>query len=149
MKVDRVVVDSNVLISALLSPGGAPRRLLETLAAKNAVVLFSDATFAELTTRLAKPKFDRYRTREQMEAFLDWLTELGEWVSPALEVEASRDPDDDKFLALAISAEADCLVTGDDDLLVLNPFEGIAILSPADFLCLVEDRIHDFQAASA
>lgn len=140
MKADRVVVDSNVLISALLSPRGVPRRLLEALAARNAVPLFSDATYVELITRLAKPKFDRYRTREQMEAFLDWLTELGEWISPTLDVEFCRDPDDDKFLALAISGEADCLVTGDDDLLVLDPFEGVAILSPADFLCLVEEK---------
>jgi uncharacterized protein len=134
MKAERLIIDTNVLISALLSPLGTPRRLLNTLAAENATLLFSDATFAELVSRLARPKFDRYRTHEQMEVFLDWLTELGEWISPNLEAEVCRDSDDDKFLSLALSGEAVCLITGDDDLLALHPFEGISILSPAEFL---------------
>ena len=45
-----------------------------------------------------------------------------------------RDPKDDKILELAISGNADCIVTGDDDLLVLNPFREVAIVTPADFL---------------
>ena len=104
------------------------------MAANTAVLLFSDETFTELVTRLAKPKFDTYRTTRQMEAFLDWLAELGEWVAPALEIDACRDPDDNKFLAVALSGDADCLITGDADLLVLDPFEGLAIRSPAGFL---------------
>lgn len=134
MKAERLVVDSNVLISALLSPGGTPRRVLDRLAAEAAILLFSDETLAELVVRLSKPKFDSYRTFEQMESFLDWLAELGEWVEPTLEIEACRDKDDNKFLAVALSGEADCLITGDADLLALDPFEGLPILTPAAFL---------------
>lgn len=134
MKADRVVIDSNVLISALLLPQSTPRSVLELLAERNTTLLFSDSTFAELAIRLAKPKFDRYRTMEQLEAFLDWLTELGEWIVPNLDVDVCRDADDNQFLSLAIVGEADCIISGDKDLLVLNPFEGIAVLSPADFL---------------
>ena len=136
MKADRVVIDSNVLISALLLPRGTPRSVLVLLAERNATLLFSDNTFTELTTRLAKPKFDPYRTPEQLETYLDWLTELGEWVVPNLEVDACWDADDNKFLSLAISGEADCLISGDKDLKVLHPFEGIPIHTPADFLAL-------------
>ncbi len=134
MKAERVVVDSNVLISALLLPESKPGQALERLADHNAALLFSDSTFSELTARLAKPKFDRYRTPAQLDAFLDWLTEIGEWVVPNLHVDACRDPDDNKFLSLALSGEADCLITGDQDLLVLHPFENILILSPDAFL---------------
>jgi|SRR5690625_2715070 len=135
MKAERVVLDTNVLISALLSPAGTPRRLIELFAARSANLIFSPATFSELTERLAKPKFDRYRSDEQMLAWLDWLGELAEWVDPWEEVSACRDPDDNKFLATALAGEADVLVTGDADLLVLDPFEGIPIVNPAQ--CLV------------
>lgn len=134
MKAERVVVDSNVLISALLLPGSKPHQVIQLLAERNTALLFSDSTFAELVTRLAKPKFDQYRTPQQLETFLDWLSELGEWVVPGLNVNACRDSDDNKFLSLAISGEADCVISGDKDLLVLHPFENIQILSPADFL---------------
>jgi hypothetical protein len=96
--------------------------------------LFSDETFTELAVRLAKPKFDSYRTIEQMNSFLDWLSQLGEWVEPVYEVAACRDPDDNKFLAVALSGDAGCLITGDTDLLELDPFEGLPILTAAAFL---------------
>lgn len=134
MRVDRLVVDTNVLISALLSPSGVPRRVIDKLAVSGATLLFSDETFAELATRIAKPKFDPYRTKEQMNAFLDWLVELGEWSTPVLDVDACRDSDDNKFLEVALSAEADCLISGDDDLLTLHPFEDLPILTPATLL---------------
>lgn len=139
MRVERVVVDTNVLISALLSPAGTPRRVLDRLAGINATLLFSDATFAELATRLAKPKFDAYRSKEQMNAFLDWLATASEWVNPNLEVSACRDPSDNKFLSLAICGEADYLITGDRDLLSLDSFEGVPIGRPSGFMGVVSN----------
>jgi hypothetical protein len=53
---------------------------------------------------------------------------------PSLEIEACRDKDDNKLLAVALSGETDCLITGDADLLALDPFEGLPILTPAAFL---------------
>jgi putative PIN family toxin of toxin-antitoxin system len=130
MKAERIVLDSNVLISALLNPDGVPRRLLDLLAERSANLIFSAPTFSELAERLAKSKFDRYRSDEQLLAYLDGLAELGEWVEPREEIIACRDPDDDKFLATAISGEADVLVSGDADLLVLDPFRGLPIVAP-------------------
>ncbi|HEX5313642.1 MAG TPA: putative toxin-antitoxin system toxin component, PIN family [Gammaproteobacteria bacterium] len=134
MRADRVVLDSNVLISALLSPNGSPRRAFEHLAKTSAALLFSDETFAELAGRIALPKFDRYRSIAQMNDCLDWLVELSEWVHPGIAVVACRDSRDDKFLTVALGGEADILITGDADLLVFDPFEGLPIVSPAKFL---------------
>lgn len=134
MKVERAVVDTNVLISALLISSGTPRRLLNILVEQHTALLFSDDTFNELVTRISRRKFDRYRTPAQMADFLDWLAELGEWVSPDVSIDACRDDDDNKFLSLAISGQADCLITGDNDLLVLHPFPGVQIFSPAELI---------------
>lgn len=134
MKAERVVVDTNVLISALLNRAGAPRRVIDHLAEASAILLFSDPTFAELADRLARPKFDRYRSLEQLSAWLDSLVDLSEWLHSWDDVTVCRDPDDNKFLALALAGEADVLITGDTDLLVLDPFEGVPIVSPTRFL---------------
>ena len=134
MRVERVVLDSNVLISALLKPEGAAGLLLRRLAACNSVLLMSDATFVELATRLARPKFDRYRTAKQLHDFLDWLAELAEWVAPDMQIEACRDADDNRFLEVLIAGDGDLLISGDQDLLTLDPFEGKRILSIADAL---------------
>ncbi len=66
--------------------------------------------------------------------FLAGLATLCEWVDPDRDVTASRDAKDDKFLSLAVSGQATHLVSGDADLLVLDPFEGIRILTPRQFL---------------
>ena len=134
MKAERAVVDSNVLISALLVSNSPPRQCLDQLASTGATLLFSDDTFTEVSLRLAKPKFDRYRSQKQLADFLSGLIDISEWVYPNIQISACRDDDDNKFLALAISGDADCIITGDADLLILNPFESIPILAPADYL---------------
>lgn len=134
MKVDRVVVDTNVLISALLAPAGKPAEVMRQLAASEATLLVSRVTFLELASRLARPKFDRYRTPEQMDRYLEWLAELAEWVKPSIRISDCRDPDDNRFLEVLVAGEGDVLVTGDSDLLELDPYEGKAILTPAGFL---------------
>lgn len=134
MKADRVVVDTNVLISALLLPQGKPGEVMRQLAASGATVLLSRVTFLELATRLARPKFDRYRTPEQMTRYLDWLADLGEWVKPSVSIFDCRDPDDNRFLEVLLAGEGDLLITGDKDLLALNPYEGRPIITPAAFL---------------
>jgi uncharacterized protein len=137
MKAERCVIDTNVLISALLQPSGRTGKVLDAVRATGGVLIFSNETFAELASRLARPKFDRYIGRAIRQQFLSDLAAVAEWVPIVGAVHACRDPDDDKFLETAISGEADCIVTGDRDLLVLHPFEGLAILTPRDFLSAV------------
>jgi len=132
MKVERAVVDSNVLISAALAQGSLPARVVFWLLA-NGRLLFCDETFAELETRLWRPKFDRYLSLETRRLLLHDLSAAGEWRKlPEENRQAySRDPEDDKFVWLALSSGADCLISGDRDLLDLDRPEGLSILSPA------------------
>jgi len=129
-----LVLDTNVLISAFLSPQGVCKRLLNSLANENAVLLFSDATYQEFMTRIVRPKFTKYYKPEQLENVVSHLAEVGHWHEPTLQIAACRDAQDDKFLALAVSAKAEFLITGDQDLLVLHPFENVCILTPRVFL---------------
>ena len=97
-------------------------------------LLFSEATMYELADVLARPKFDPYVTRENRKSFIQRFGQIAEFVSIIQLVRECRDPQDDKFLELALNGRADVIVTGDADLLGMHPWRGIAILSPADYL---------------
>jgi len=140
MRVDRAVVDTNVLISAALRSSGAPRRVVEKIRDNNASLLFSDDTFVELQTRIQRPKFDRYVSTSLRDEYLLQLLAASEWVSITGARLGCRDPDDDKMLETAIMGEADYLVTGDRALLDMSPFQGIPILTPTAFLCETVDN---------
>ena len=118
MRVDRVVVDTNVLISAALRPHGS--------------LLFSDETFEELRTRIHRPKFDRYVSREDRAVYVAQLDAAAEWVSIVGAKLGCRDPEDDKLLETALMGNASCIVTGDEDLLSMSPFQDIPLMKPAD-----------------
>ena len=106
-------------------------------------ILVSAALAQELQDVLNRPRFDRYVTREERDEFLMAFMREAELVEITETVEVCRDPKDDRILELAVGGNADCIVTGDDDLLTLNPFRGIAIVMPADFLRVsgLEERI--------
>lgn len=131
MKVDCVVIDTNVLISAALIPASAPARCVDWVL-RNAGLLFSPSTFEELQIRLWRPKFDRYLSIEQRQAILHDIGAAALWVTPDVSaVTYSRDADDDKFVHLALAGNAPWLITGDRDLLVLTDIDGLEILTPA------------------
>ena len=130
---DRVVIDTNVFISGVLSTTSAPARCVEAVVS-GGQVLATEPTLKELFERLLSPKFDPYVTRARREELLSRLAPLVEIVEVVQQVRACRDPHDDKFLEAAVNGRADVLITGDKDLLELNPFRGIAIVSPADYL---------------
>ena len=130
---ERLVVDTNVFISGLLSSTSHPARVVER-AIGHGQLLGSTDTLRELIETLLSAKFDRYVSRARREALLDRLAPLVEMVEIVQQVRACRDPKDDKFLELAVNGEADVILTGDDDLLSLHPFRGIDILSPAAYL---------------
>lgn len=94
----------------------------------------SEETLQELSKVLARPKFDRYVSIEDRQHFIRLLGGVVRMVPILHRVAACRDPKDDKFLHVALNAEADIIVTGDADLLVLHPFHGVDIVKPADFL---------------
>ena len=133
MRHDRVVLDTNVLISGLLSTTSTPARAIEH-AISGGQLLASTDTLREVMTKLRASKFDRYVPRDRREALLLRLAPLIEIIEVVQRIQASRDPDDDKFLEVAVNGSADVIVSGDGDLLDLNPFRGIAILTPAAYL---------------
>ncbi|RZM78617.1 putative toxin-antitoxin system toxin component, PIN family [Leptolyngbya iicbica] len=125
--------DTSVIVSALLRPGSVPRQAFD-LATERGVMLASVATLSELREVLFRPKFDRYITLQERLQFLAALMESVVLIDVDVTIAASRDAKDNKFLELAVSGQATCLVSGDEDLLILHPFRGIEILSPAAFL---------------
>lgn len=144
MKAERLVIDSNVWIAALVSPAGTARQLVDTVLDRTIDVLMSESTFAELVSRLDRPKFDRYREPESWNAFLMALVELALWHEDSgTATGTSRDADDDKFLALAVTGQADVIISGDRDLLDLRFHEGIPILGPAQFLQRLQGQGQD------
>ena len=83
---------------------------------------------------LYRPRFDSYVSREGRDGFLRALLRQSELVEITESVRVCRDPKDDKILEIAINGNADYIISGDNDLLELNPFRGISIISPAEFL---------------
>ena len=130
---ERVVIDTNVLISGLLSTTSTPAQAVERAVGKAQLVATME-TLRELIEKLHSPKFDRYVRRDRRDALLERVASLVEIVEVLQAIRASRDPRDDKFLEAAVNGRADVIVTGDKDLLDLNPNRGIAILTPADYL---------------
>jgi putative PIN family toxin of toxin-antitoxin system len=128
----RVVVDTNVLVSAALKDKSMPA-IAVRLAARHSVLLKSAATEAQFLDVASRP----YLAPLIAPAAREWLTNLlaaAELVAITERVVECRDPTDDKFLELAVNGRADLILTGDNDLLVLNPFRGIPIVAPATFV---------------
>lgn len=130
---ERVVLDTNVLLSGLFSSTSTPARAVER-AVREDRILASKETLRELAGQLLSPRFDRYVPRDRRMALLDRLAPNLGLVEIVQHVRAARDPKDDPFLEVAVNGSADLIVTGDHDLLALHPFRGIDIVQPADYL---------------
>ena len=131
----RVVLDVNVIVSAMLSENSVPRAAFDR-ALNQGTVLFSDALSEESRRVFVRGRFDRYVTLRERAEFFEGLVSDAEFVEITETIQVCRDPKDDRILELAVNGNAAYIVTGDADLLVLNPFRGIEILRPADFLQL-------------
>lgn len=136
----RVVVDTNILVRALIKPQGTVGPVLLRLQKGDFTLLYSPATLEELVEVLDRPRIrQKHRlTRDDIADVIALLMVRGVAIQPRRRIRLCRDPKDDKFLELAAAGQTDAIVSGDADLLVLNPFEGIPILSPAAFLARLE-----------
>lgn len=130
---NQVVVDTNLLVSALFVGSAKAKEILRILLSR-ADPVFSEATFAELEEKSRMAKFDRFTSPGERAAAVDDLRAAGVFIEAAVEVRLCRDPDDDMFLSLAKAAGARMLVSGDNDLLSLRRFEDIPILTPREAL---------------
>ncbi len=128
----RGVFDNNALVSAVLL-SGIPRRAFDKLL-NNGTLLVSVPVLLELADVLNREKFDKYVTHDERMRFIVSFLKVAEMIEISETITVCCDPKDDKLLELAISDSASFLVTGDKDLLVLNPFRGVEIISPREFL---------------
>ena len=124
----KLVIDTNILISAALSAQGAPAQLVLCALARHRLV-FSQTTFEELRTRIYRPKFDRYMSLDDRERLLRDFNASAIWVDAGEPGQYCRDRDDDHFIEAALKAQADYLVSGDKDLLEAPPVQGLHVVS--------------------
>lgn len=129
----RVVIDTGVLVSAAIRPESVPALALEK-ALLQFEVCASEETLAELETVLMRPELDRYLIPDLRLAFIAGIHERSSLFSVAQVVADCTDPDDNKFLALAETAEAELIVASDPHLTDLHPWRHIPIMPPAAFL---------------
>jgi len=129
----KFVLDTNVLVSAALFKGSLARQAFNKAGA-DGKILISDDVLAELQDVFSRPRFDKYLSAELRMIFLNDFLKVAEIIDITQTIAVCRDPKDNKFLELALSGHATHLLSSDKDLLVLHPFQGIAIVTPADFL---------------
>ena len=129
----RVVIDTNVWISRLLLADSVAARAVDD-ALEEFEVVVSEASVDELARVLSREKLDRYVSVQDREEFLRRLLKVTTMVAVLSEISDCRGPNDNRFLALALDSESDCIISGDADLLALHPWRRIEIVSPAAFL---------------
>ncbi len=132
----RIVVDTGILVSAMLSRQSKPAQALNFAFAKCQLFASVD-TLAELDDVIARPKFDKFAPLDARLAFAAYYQEHCEQVHVTSHVEDCVHPKDNKFLELALDSKADLLIASDEHLRALNPWRGLVILNPHDFLEMV------------
>jgi len=127
----RVIVDTNVFVSGIFW-SGPPNKILKSWQVKKIQLIISPDIFQEYN-RVAQLLSRKYSSLE-LSSIMNLCATYSEWHQPLpLEEPVSRDPDDDKFIACAISAGVKVIVSGDRDLLVVSGYQNLEIISPAEF----------------
>ena len=129
-----IVLDTNVLISYILPSSNNTIKYVVDSIISNHYILFSEQTFSELTLVLERKKFSHYISKDNRLSFLYTLKTLSIFVEIIKTTRSCRDQKDNKFLNVAINHSTDFIISGDDDLLILDPFKNIPIVTPKIFL---------------
>lgn len=131
------VLDTNTLVSGLGWPGGTPGRVVDAAVAGRFLLITSPALLDELRRVLAYPKLAELCCDPG--SLVDLVAEVASVVNPQITLHAIADDADNRVLEAAVTAQADVIVTGDHDLLALDSYGDILILTPAEFTKLIED----------
>lgn len=134
-----VVLDVNVLVSAVIFPGIC-RGVVGALGEGKFTMALSPPLLEEFLRALEKPRLKRLITPVVFEEIIALIHEKAFVVEPQMKIKACRDPDDDAVIECAFAAKANIIVTGDQDLLTMNPFRKISILSPRTFATRLKIR---------
>lgn len=137
----KVILDTNIYFSALCF-GNKLLGLVNICFDNNTIeIYFSPKTIKELEDKLNSTKFAKVAiakiTKDEINSFLLRLTQFSNFVEPTKSFNICRDPDDNMILDLAFEIDADYIITGDSDLLILNPFENTKIVKPSEFAALL------------
>ena len=137
----RVVLDTNILISAILIRGGNEDRILRAFQRREFELVLSPPVIEEIGRALFYPRVRKAQwfTADEIALLLEFLVEESVMVPGKLTVKVCRDPDDNKFLAAAVEAGATHVVTGDKDLLVVGTYRGVEVSTSATFLRVLRD----------
>ncbi|SLM30611.1 conserved hypothetical protein [Desulfamplus magnetovallimortis] len=127
----KVVIDTNIWIAFLI--GKTLSGLSKALIDDRIRILFSDELFEELVEVLHRPKFTKYFSKEDITELISLIHSKTEFVEAKEKFEVCRDPKDNFLLDLCVAGNADYLITGDEDLLVLNPFCDVQIINYREF----------------
>lgn len=128
----RLVIDTNVLVSAILSPYSIPAKVLNW-GEDNGLILYSTDTLAELLSVLGRAKFAKYIQPDDIEGLSLRIKATWFYVPILKRFNLCRDTKDDKFIELALNGNASHLITGDTDLLILHPLQNIPVINPRAF----------------
>ena len=132
----RAVVDTSILVRALIKPRGTAGPVLGYLRDGAYTLLYSEPLLAELVDVLSRRRIrDKYGlSSEDVKTVLALILLRGESVAPSMRIDVCRDPKDNMVLEAALAGGCEVIVSGDDDLLALHPFRGVGIVKPAEFL---------------
>ncbi len=134
----RVVMDTNVIVSAALSQEGNPALIMRMILLDEIKNSTTQEIIAEVKEVLERPKITKKTSLIEREFILKVIEEFSEKINPGLTFdEVKEDPDDNKILECAVAAAADFIISGDGHLLNLKEFRGIKIISPAEFTKLM------------
>lgn len=129
----KIILDTNILISGLLLSSSTSQQVFD-IVTENEILLISESTFTEFYSTITRKKFDKYLSLEKRLNFLARLREKASLIEIIESITICRDVKDNQFLELAVSGKADMIITGDNDLLVLNSFKNIQIITVNQFL---------------
>lgn len=130
----RVVLDTNVIVSALLQPAGPPAQIFILAIGGSIRMCLSGSVYAEYEEVIKRPRFQR--TDDVIAGTLRTIREKGYWVRPTIPIRACSDPDDDVFLECAHASGAAYLITGNRKHFPLS-WARVRIVTPRDFLSIV------------
>ena len=129
----KLIFDTNVIISSAMLSDSLPAKSLNK-GINEGIILYSDATIEELFKVLERPKLRPFIKQEFITEFYHQITMNWQYVPILQRVNSCRDPNDDKFIELALNSDANFLITGDKDLLVMNPYRNTSIITPKEYL---------------
>lgn len=131
-KVSRIIIDTNLWISFLITKDFT--KLDEIIFSRNGILIFSQELLDEFLEVARRPKFRRFFSPADIEEILGTIDEYADFVKVQTQIEVCRDPKDNFLLSLSVDGNADFLLTGDKDLLVMTKFGETAIVTISDFL---------------